>query len=86
MSTQSGTDDQLDTFERQKKQAGQALAKRKEYSSAQVRVYVSKDERKMQLMQAYERGENEDLLDVNDFRMAEEIRGQYEEQGAKETK
>ena len=51
-----------------------------------MRVYVSKDERKMQLMQAYERGENEDLLDVNDFRMAEEIRGQYEEQGAKETK
>jgi hypothetical protein len=30
----------------------------------------------MQLMQAYERSENEDLLDVADFRMAEEIRGQ----------
>ena len=34
MSTQSGTDDPLDTFERQKKQTGQALAKSKEYSNA----------------------------------------------------
>ena len=32
---------------------------------------------------AYERSESEDLLDVNDFRMAEEIRGQHEEQAPK---
>jgi len=66
-----------------KKKTGEALAKSKEYSHSQARTYVSKDERKMQLMQAYERSESEDLLDVNDFRMAEEIRGQHEEQAPK---
>ena len=67
MSTQSGTDGADDTFEQVKKKTEQSLAKSKEYSELQGRAFVSKDLRKVQLMQQYETCENDDLLNIEDF-------------------
>ena len=69
MSTQSGTDGADDTFELVKKKTEQSLAKSKEYSELQGRAFVSKDLRKVGLMQAYEKSENEDMLHIKDFRL-----------------
>ena len=69
MSTSSGTDGTEDTFALAKKKTERSLAKSKEYSELQGRAFVSKDLRKVQLMQAYEKGENDDLLNVYDFRL-----------------